>query len=399
MKTVIGALEKDYDYILLDTPALLAVGDAQVISEFADALIMVARRKETTRNAAVAAGRFLHDFPDKFTALVVNQDSTSDGYYYHRSEPKYEKLSSDFLIKRLQSQQVEQEAGKNDSVNESSVREVDPDIEKVVIEMALEQPLFGQIRVTNELQKRNIKVTPALVRTIWLKHGLETFEKRSQVLKEQLKNSEKDFSEAQMLAIRKLVADKAAEAEIDSKAPGELGVQDQTCIGKVDGVGRVYQQVFIDTYSGLAFVKVCRRKEIKCAIDLLQNDVIPFYEKENLPLQRILTNRDVLYHGKDQINEYEKFLIENHIQHDFTDEWHIKTNGISLRFEKTIRDEFYQVVSRIRTYTSMEELQQDLDEWLYDFNNKRAYPEKYCYGRTPYETIQAVKQLEKAEAS
>ena len=180
MHEVINLLSGKFDYVLLDTPALLAVGDASVISEYADALILVARRKESTKEAVKAAGNFLKDYTNKFTALVVNQDETRDGYYYHHSAPVDEPLSSEYLLNRLQGQEPQRGDEVNGTKRKKRKMEIDPNIESVVLEIAKEQPSLGQIKVANELRKEDFKITPAQVRNIWLKHGLETAEKRSQ---------------------------------------------------------------------------------------------------------------------------------------------------------------------------------------------------------------------------
>jgi len=180
MHEVINLLSGKFDYVLLDTPALLAVGDASVISEYADALILVARRKESTKEAVKAAGNFLKNYTNKFTALVVNQDETRDGYYYHHSAPVDEPLSSEYLLNRLQGQEPQRGDEVNGTKRKKRKMEIDPNIESVVLEIAKEQPSLGQIKVANELRKEDFKITPAQVRNIWLKHGLETAEKRSQ---------------------------------------------------------------------------------------------------------------------------------------------------------------------------------------------------------------------------
>ncbi|MBA3623778.1 MAG: helix-turn-helix domain-containing protein, partial [Methylibium sp.] len=54
----------------------------------------------------------------------------------------------------------------------------DPMIEQAVVTFALEQPAYGQVRVANELKKRALSVSPAGVRTIWLRHDLQTFQQR-----------------------------------------------------------------------------------------------------------------------------------------------------------------------------------------------------------------------------
>ncbi len=64
-----------------------------------------------------------------------------------------------------------------------------------------------------------------------------------------------------------------------------------------------------------------------------------------------------------------------------------QTNGIYERFHKTILNEFYQVTFRKKRYSTMEESQKDLDEWMEYYNNDRTHQGKMCCGRTPMETL------------
>jgi hypothetical protein len=63
-----------------------------------------------------------------------------------------------------------------------------------------------------------------------------------------------------------------------------------------------------------------------------------------------------------------------------------QSNGICERFHKTILEEFYQVAFRKKIYSSLEELQRDLDDWLDEFNRRRPHQGKRCDGKTPYAT-------------
>ncbi|OHX13818.1 hypothetical protein BI347_10065 [Chromobacterium sphagni] len=66
---------------------------------------------------------------------------------------------------------------------------------------------------------------------------------------------------------------------------------------------------------------------------------------------------------------------------------HPQTNGICGRFHKTILQEFYQVAFRKKLYLALDELQADLDAWLFYYNKERTHQGKMCSGRTPLQTF------------
>jgi hypothetical protein len=130
---------------------------------------------------------------------------------------------------------------------------VEAAVEEAIVAMATEQPAFGQLRVSNELKKRSFFISPAGVRCVWLRHDLETFRKRLKAL--EVKSAEQGLvlTEAQVVALERAKQEKEAYGEIETHHPGYLGAQDTYYVGTIKGVGRIYQQTFIDTYTKVAF--------------------------------------------------------------------------------------------------------------------------------------------------
>ncbi|MGH1349448.1 MAG: IS481 family transposase [Methyloligellaceae bacterium] len=272
---------------------------------------------------------------------------------------------------------------------------VDPDIEQAVVEYALEFPAHGQVRVSNELRKRGIFVSANGVRGIWLRHDLENFKKRLKALEAKVAEDGIVLTETQVQALERKKADDEACGEIETHHPGYLGSQDTFYVGTLKGVGRVYQQTYIDTYAKTAHAKLYTTKTPITSAELLNDKVLPYYEEQDIQVLRILTDRGTEYCGRQDMHDYQLFLAINDIDHTKTKARSPKTNGICERFHKTILQEFYQVTFRKKIYASIDELQKDLDEWIDYYNNERTHQGKHCNGRTPLQTLIDGKQAAK----
>lgn len=270
---------------------------------------------------------------------------------------------------------------------------IEQELEDKIVKSALDNPAFGQLRTSNELKKQGVFISPAGVRCVWLRHDLETFKKRLKALEAKVAQEGLILTEAQLAALEKAKEEKKAHGEIESYHPGYLGAQDTYYVGTIKGVGRIYQQTFIDTYTKVAQAKLYDRKVALVAADLLNDKVLPFYEKHDLRLLRILTDRGTEFCGAREHHEYELYLAVEDIDHSKTKAKSPQTNGICERFHRTIQDEFYAVAFRKKIYRSIEELQKDLDDWIDYYNNERTHTGKYCFGKTPRQTLLDSKHL------
>lgn len=264
---------------------------------------------------------------------------------------------------------------------------VDEATEQSVIESAIEYPAYGQHRTSNELRKKGVFISGSGVRSVWLRHNLENFKKRLKALEEKVANEGVILSDAQVAALEKKKHDDEACGEIETQHPGYLGSQDTFYVGNLKGVGRIYQQTFVDTYSKVAFAKLYTTKTPITAADMLNDKVLPYFEQYDLPMLRILTDRGTEYCGRVDHHDYQLYLAINDIDHTKTKAMSPQTNGICERFHKTILNEFYQITFRKKLYSTMEELQKDLDDWMDSYNNHRTHQGKICLGRTPFETL------------
>lgn len=287
-----------------------------------------------------------------------------------------------------------EEALQEISRKKPNIRNRVPDyIEEAVTNLAIENPALGQVRASHELSQRGIMISASGVRSIWLRNDLETLKKRLKALEAKVAQDGILLTEDQLKMLEKAKLEKEAHGEIETEHPGYLGSQDTYFVGTMKGVGRIYQQTFIDTYSRVAFAQLYTEKTAITAAHALNEKVIPWFNEQDVPLLRVLTDRGTEYCGLVENHAYQLYLALEDIDHSKTKARHPQTNGICERFHKTIKEEFYSVTFRKKVYHTLEELQIDLDLWIRKYNEFRPHSGRHCYGKTPMQTFLDAKHI------
>jgi len=189
---------------------------------------------------------------------------------------------------------------------------VAPETEDAVVKMTYEYPAYGQVRISNELRKQGILVSSGGVRSIWQRHNMETFKKRLRVLEEKAAKEGIVYTEAQLQALEMAKREHESNPdEIETQHPGYLISQDTFYVGYLKGVGRIYQQTVVDTYSSVAFAKLYTSKVPVTAADILNDLVLPFFEEQKIPILRVLTDRGTEFCGSPDKHPYQLYLQLN----------------------------------------------------------------------------------------
>ena len=167
------------------------------------------------------------------------------------------------------------------------------------------------------------------------------------------------------------------------EAKGSLLMVEQDPVDPKSGYTRRVVAYNADRGYRIESIEFYDRKNALVAADVLNDRVVPFYEQHEIPVLRILTDRGTEYCGKREQHEYQLYLAIEDIDHTRTKARSPQTNGICERFHRTIQDEFYAIAFRKKIYSSLEQLQTDLDLWLDYYNGQRTHSGKHCNGRVP----------------
>lgn len=277
--------------------------------------------------------------------------------------------------------------------------EFSEEIVEKVLDMTRQHPSYSYQRIGAQLNLLGIGISGSGVRNIWMKRGLNKRIARFLWLEKEVSEGRGILTEKTIRSLKRLKRiNEATDQHIDVNSPGELLSQDLYFVGCIKGVGRIYMQSVVDCSSSVGFAKLCVNKMPMTSVAVVHEKVIPFYDEMGIDIKAILTDCGREYCGLIERHPFELYLAAQNIKHKTTRPASPFTNGFVERFHQTVKNEFFAKAFREKIYTTVDELQIDLDKFILWYNTERAHSGYRCQGRTPMGTfISLLEESQKTE--
>lgn len=263
---------------------------------------------------------------------------------------------------------------------------VSPELEKVILDYCLEQPTFGALKVSQQLNLKGHHVGTGAIRGVWYRNGLLSKHQRLLRLEKHSREQNLELTEKHIQLLERFDPE-FRERHIEANHTGQLVAMDTFMVGTLKGVGKVYLQTVIDCHNRHAWGNLYTSKMPVTSVHVLNDKVIPFYESHDAKIETILTDNGREFCGRPDQHPLELFLQLEGIDHRRTQVRRPQSNGIVERLHRTLLDEHFRIMGRIKFYESLEEMQADLDIYLETYNKERAHQGRNMNGRTPYQAF------------
>lgn len=258
---------------------------------------------------------------------------------------------------------------------------LDAQLERRILAEALAQPAWGPQRLSDQLAMRGIHVAASTIYRALRRNDLGTRNERLGVL-------ERHSAQRGLLTERtrrqlQKARPMASQRHVEVNTVAELVCLDCFYIGKLKGVGKVWQITACDAASSYALAMIfVGDPSAKVAARFLRKRVIPHFRKAGFPVQRVLTDG-----GKEFKGLFEQTCRELGIRHTRTRPRHAFTNGFVERLQGTILHEHWRVEFRRRYFTNARQLEVSLQSYLWLYNHERAHRGYRTRGRTPAQIV------------
>ena len=256
--------------------------------------------------------------------------------------------------------------------------QLDAVVERQIVALALSWPTFGPRQLSDQLALRGVRVAESTVYRALRRLGLGTRKVRLGVLEAHSAETQGLLTERTRKQLEK-ARPTASRRHVEAKEPGELVCLDCFYIGKLKGVGVVWQITACDAASSLALAQVfVGAPRAQVAADFLRKRVVPYFRKAGHPVQRVLTDR-----GSEFKSVFDAACRDLGIRHTRTKPRHAFTNGFVERLQQTILHEHWRIEFRRRYFSRLPQLEASLQSYLRFYNHDRTHHGYRTRGRTP----------------
>lgn len=258
-------------------------------------------------------------------------------------------------------------------------RQAAPALEDAVLAYGLAFPTHGPARLAAELRQARYGgwvISPAGAYKVLRRHGLQTrWERLAAVEREGLlgglvtERTRKQLQVARGLELQHIAATR----------PGELVQIDAFYVGKLKGVGKIWQFTACDAYGSFALADLAAGEvQADAAAAFLRFAVAPVYQAAGHRLERVTVDGGPEFKGA--FRQACAALDIHRTQLPPGRPW---TNGFVERLQGTILSECWRPAFRRTYFVRLEDLRHVLHAYLRYYNFERRHQGYRLQGRTP----------------
>lgn len=263
---------------------------------------------------------------------------------------------------------------------------VSAEVEKAILDYCLTNPTQGCLSVAQNLNLQGVTVSSGGVRGVWSRHKLLSKHDRLLRFEEHVSKHRVKLSSEQVRMLERF-SPEFRERHIETRWTGDLVAVDTFFVGTLKGIGKIYLQTVIDTFSRYAWGQLHTSKIPLTAVQTLNNHVLPFFDEHRAQVDTILSDNGREFCGRPDKHPYELFLQLEEIEHRTTRVRRPQSNGFVERLHRTLLDEHFRLKGREKFYETVGEMQADLDAYLVRYNTKRPHQGRGMNGKTPLQAF------------
>jgi len=252
---------------------------------------------------------------------------------------------------------------------------VPPYVERVVLGVALAWPTWGCGRLSAQLARdRQLHLAPSTIQRLLRRWGLSRRRDRLAILEQRAANTLGLLTER----TRRTLARARGQRHVHARQPGDLVSVDTFYIGKLKGLGKVWQITACDVACSYGVARLMPALSAEAAARFLIEVLRPLYRQADWPLKRVLTDRGSEFNGA-----FDEACQALSIRHTRTKPRHAWTNGFVERLQGTILHEHWPLEFRRQYFTSRFAMQRTLDGFMTFYNEQRPHQGYRLGGRVP----------------